>query len=208
MADDVTGDVLAEHGDAGPDPAAAVRWGSGLRAALRPSGELEDVMITAEQTYHLLRLVRADAGTVLVHLSVDRACGNLAQARRALGEVRFDAASPAAPQRIDRTPGTVATVGPSSSVVREQRSTTQAPTDLPVRAPRRPEPVPAQPVRHPGATLSAVPPPRRPVTPGTPAARPVPDTAPEQPVAVPTARGWSDDLYTMSRLLDGLRRMT
>ena len=107
VADGVTGDVLAEHGQAGPDPAAAVRWGTGLRTALRPSGELEDVMIAAEATYHLLRLVRADDRTVLVHVSVDRARGNLALARRALGDVRFDATTPAAPQRIEVTPASL-----------------------------------------------------------------------------------------------------
>lgn len=205
VADDVTGDVLAEHGRPGTDPAAAVRWGSRLRAALRPAGELEDVMITAEGTYHLLRLVRTDARTVLVHLSVDRARGNLAMARRALGAVRFDGTTPVAPQRKEETP--VTPVSAATAALADQPARAPQPTALPVRTPRRPEPLPEQPVRRPGATLSAVPPPRRPVM---PAIAPVPVAAtgpPEQPIAVPVARGWSDDLYTMGRLLDALRRM-
>ena len=200
VVDDVTGDVLAEHGRAGHDPAAAVRWGSGLRAALRPSGELEDVMITAEGTYHLLRPVSADSRTVLVHLCVDRASGNLALARRALGELRFDLSNHRAPQWIDETSGAVA----RASGTEEQRAGTHAPPALPVRTPRRPDPVPDRPVRRPGATLSAVPPPRRPVPPEAPA---VDDATVEPSVTVPVARGWSDDLYTMSRLLEALRRM-
>lgn len=213
VADDVTGDVLAEHGRPGPDPAAAVRWGSGLRAALRPVGELEDVMITAEGTYHLLRMVRADARTVLVHLSVDRAQGNLAMARRALGEVRFDGATTAAPQREAPVTAALAAqaVREAPAAVPEPRTPAPPAAALPVRTPRRPEPLPARPVRRPGATLSAVPPPRRPVAPPTvvsAAPLPAPESGPpEQPIAVPVARGWSDDLYTMGRLLDALRRM-
>lgn len=201
VADDVTGDVLAEHGRSDPDPAAAVRWGTGLRAALRSSGELEDVMITAEGTYHLLRLVHADSRTVLVHLSVDRIHGNLALARRALGEVRFDNATPVAPQRVEQAP--LAVVSAPAGLV-EQRAGGPAPAALPVRVPRRPEPLPGQPVRRSGAMLSAVPPPRRPVAPEIPAAGAAPA---EQSADVPAARGWSDDLYTMGRLLDALRRM-
>lgn len=208
VAEDVTGHVLAEHGRAGPDPAAAVRWGSGLRAALHASGGLEDVMITAAGTYHLLRLVRADSRTVLVLLSVDRVHGNLALARRVLGEVRFDVADPAVPQRTEATPLPVAPIAVAVPVKRAVAA--RAATALPVRTPRRPLPLPDQTVRRPGATLSAVPPPRRPVAPPAPivAAAPAAEEAPAgQPVSVPTARGWSDDLYTMSRLLDALRRM-
>lgn len=202
VADGVTGDVLAEHGQADPDPAAAVRWGTVLRTALRPSGELEDVMIAAEGTYHLLRLVRADDRALLVHVSVDRARGNLALARRALGDVRFDAATPAAPQAIEVTP---APHVPSSAAVPEQRAPVPPPAALPVRTPRRPDPIPERPARRPSASLSAVPPPRRPVLPAVAA---VAAPASEQPIDVPVARGWSDDLYTMGRLLDALRRMT
>lgn len=205
VADGVTGDVLAEHGRPGTDAAAAVRWGSGLRAALRPDGELEDVMITAEGTYHLLRLVRAPSRTVLVHLSVDRAQGNLALARRALGDVRVDDTAPVAPQRLEEASVTAAPA--ARSVVPDQRTPARPITSLPVRTPRRPEPVPEQPVRRPGATLSAVPPPRRPVAPVMASAPAAGGDPAEQPIAVPVARGWSDDLYTMSRLLDGLRRM-
>ncbi|WP_132426149.1 hypothetical protein [Pseudonocardia endophytica] len=205
MADDVTGDVLAEHGHPGPDPAAAVRWGSGLRAALRPDGELDDVMITTDGTYHLLRLVHTASRTVLVHLSVDRAHGNLALARRALGDLRLDGSVPVVPQRIDPVPARPVVRTPA--VVPEQRAPAPSPPVLPVRTPRKPEPRPAQAVRRPGATLSAVPPPRRPVAPATAPAPPVVDAAPEQPISVPIARGWSDDLYTMRRLLDALRRM-
>ncbi len=204
VADDVTGDVLAEHGRPGVDPAAAVRWGCGLRAALQHSGELEDVMITAEGTYHLLRRVRDGSRTLLVHVSVDRADGNLALARRTLGAIRLADLSPA-PEPVEPPRSEPVEARPSAARVPDQR----APAALPVRTPARP-------ARAPGASLSAVPPPRRPITPETiTQIRAEPATAapasgavgPAPPIAVPEARGWSDDLHTMRRLLDALRRM-
>lgn len=197
VADDVTGDVLAEHGRPGPDPAAAVRWGRGLRAALLPSGELEDVMITADATFHLLRRVRAGERTVIVHVSVDRARGNLALARRTLGAIRFiDEESPA-PQVIEHYPPAPA---PRVTAGTAPRATVpdRPKMPLPVRTPRRPEP--AAGARTVGALPSAIPAPRRPPAPVTPGGG-------TPPVDVPVARGWSDDLYTMGRLLDALRRM-
>ncbi|MFI9627178.1 hypothetical protein [Streptomyces sp. NPDC052042] len=64
-------------------PSAAEPYG----AADRPSSPVEDVIVTTRAGYHILRFVETTFdSSVVVHLWLDRAEGNLALARIRLGE--------------------------------------------------------------------------------------------------------------------------
>lgn len=205
IAERLTGTVLVEHGTRPEDADAAVLWGRFVTGSVTGAGHLEDIMITGARRYHLIRQVRPDGRTpLLVYLRLDRARGNLAQARRVLAALHVGGSDPvpaqALPpnqQRIDRAPDPVR---PTRRVPPGRAPAATAPA-----AGRSARPAPRPPTAAPPAS---VPLPRRPVAdaarpPAAPAAA-APGPSDREPT-VPGAR-WSDDLQTMRRLLDALRR--
>ncbi|WP_069743137.1 hypothetical protein [Streptomyces sp. EN23] len=69
-------------------PAFARLGAEGERTAVPPSTPVEDVIVTTHDGYHMLRFVEtAFDSSVFLHLWMDRSAGNLALARRRLGEL-------------------------------------------------------------------------------------------------------------------------
>ncbi|CAM5384606.1 MULTISPECIES: hypothetical protein [Streptomyces] len=69
-------------------PAFARLGAEGERTAEPPSTPVEDVIVTTHDGYHMLRFVEtAFDSSVFLHLWMDRSAGNLALARRRLGEL-------------------------------------------------------------------------------------------------------------------------
>jgi hypothetical protein len=179
---DVAGPVSAASGDLLSCGAEAARF-------LAAAGDgLDDLMVTSRRAYHLVRQVESGLPEpVLVYLCLDRGRGNLALARRELAATRLgeraDVPAQALPPVAERT-------GAAPTVAVPPAPATAPPAAGPPAA-RRPSPVPR------GGGRVAVPLPRR-----SPAALPPP--APPRPRV---GAGWSDDVGTMRRLLDGLRRL-
>ena len=182
IADAATRTILAERGVGDVDPVTVLGWGDSVVAGLADGDEpdaLDDLIVTAARSYHLLRLARASAvhPPLLVYVCLDRARSNLALARRALSSVVAD--------RLDNAPA----------------SAEQVPAPPPATPPVVPAPpaaaVPAAP--RPASPPVAVPLPRR-----SPA--PVQAAAPVPP-ARSTGPRWADDVSTMRRLLAGLRTL-
>jgi hypothetical protein len=194
VSDDVSSSVASASG-------AVLSWGADAARFLDTvaGDDLEDLMVTSRRAYHLVRQVEIRAETadraagaqrMLVYLCLDRARGNLAMARRQLAATRLGAPVTVPPQA--RSPAV------------ERGGAAPAPAagagGPPVPRPRAAAAAHGPP---PSVTAPVVPLPRR-----TPASLP-PPPAPAQPVqAVPVAgRRWADDVGTMRRLLDGLRRL-
>ncbi|MFB8143430.1 hypothetical protein [Streptomyces parvus] len=69
-------------------PAFARLGAEGEQPAESPSTPVEDVIVTTHDGYHMLRFVEtAFDSSVFLHLWLDRSAGNLALARRRLGEL-------------------------------------------------------------------------------------------------------------------------
>ncbi|UCA48654.1 hypothetical protein LEL86_04870 [Streptomyces sp. WA6-1-16] len=69
-------------------PAFARHGTEGEQTAEPPSTPVEDVIVTTHDGYHMLRFVEtAFDSSVFLHLWLDRSAGNLALARRRLGEL-------------------------------------------------------------------------------------------------------------------------
>lgn len=95
-ADPVSGVVLGEFsrtGDVESDRAvngAVLGWGRHMTALLTSgSAGVEDVMLTTDRSFHILRQVAANVagGRILVYCRLDRGRANLAVARRALAAI-------------------------------------------------------------------------------------------------------------------------
>ena len=118
------GQVLAEAGRSGVEARAAVRFlGGVVRTALGafgadPDDRLDDLIVTSRRCYDLARQVGASgtASTPLLYLQVDRARGNLAQARQRLAA--FDRPAAAPPPRVPDAvpPGPVAALAADGQI--------------------------------------------------------------------------------------------
>ncbi|MGD9525511.1 hypothetical protein [Pseudonocardia sp.] len=189
-------------------------------------GDLEDVMITSERLFHVLRQVDvAGSGPVLVYVRLRRGHGNPATCRRELAsaELRDSVAAACGPPRPAAIPGAMA----GNGTVAPRLDTGSHPALPAVEPPRRPAPPrTSRPAAADGPATTRLPAPR-----ATPASRGVPSpAAPELPrrvrgshlVGVPDPvdrsgrppatsgvlqQGWAKDGRTLRRLLAGLRRL-
>lgn len=189
-----TGRVLAETDRSRPEPAApdtVLTWSrrtiSGLTAAA--DHQLDDIMITADRSYHLVRQVPAPAvsGTVLLYLCLDRSTANLAVARREL-------AAPGLRERLLAHPAPTGSGSPTPAA--PPRPQAPAPAGDPT-------PIPTADQRSPAADA-----PRRCLPKRTPAAERIPRPLPAAADAPPVLQqNWADDVDTMSRLVRALRKI-
>jgi hypothetical protein len=185
IADAASRSILAERGDGDVDPAAVLGWGGSVTAGLAGADDpevLDDLIVTARRSYHLVRWARISARRpVLVYVCLDRSRSNLALARRALAVVVADRLD-TAPNSADSVPGWIPQPGPAPP------------------APPVPRTLPGP--RHgaePAAPPAALPLPRR---------RPAPvQAAAPAPPAPSTGPRWAHDVGTMRRLVAGLQAL-
>jgi hypothetical protein len=193
IADAATRSILAERGDGDVDPAAVLGWGGSVTAGLAGADEpevLDDLIVTARRSYHLVRWARSSARRpLLVYVCLERSRANLALARRALAVVVADRLD-TAPTSGDPVPGWIPQPGPAPP------------------APPVPRALPGP--RH-GAGPAA---PAAPVAPAAPAALPLPRRRPAPvqaaapaPPAPSTGPRWAHDVGTMRRLVAGLQAL-
>jgi hypothetical protein len=96
VVDERSGALLAESGSAGSDTplTALLTWAR--RTTARPGpGDLDDLVVTTDRAFHVLRRRTAGGGPVWTYLRVDRSRGNLALARRAAATAAAPARPPA-----------------------------------------------------------------------------------------------------------------
>lgn len=140
VVDERSGALLAESGPVGSDTplTALLTWAR--RTTARPGpGDLDDLVVTTDRAFHVLRRRTADGAPVWTYLRVDRSRGNLALARRA-------AATAGAPAPV--RPPASRPVGLRSGLPK------RPPTALPA-APRAAGPHPRRPSTAPAAALPA-----------------------------------------------------
>jgi len=190
VADPVQGKVLEEaglqSGAQSETSLAVLGWGAGAEVFLRRSGsdELDDLIVTTQAAYHLVRPLEADADQpLLVYLRVDRKRGNLALARRGLATAR---------------PATAPSGGGSTTSDRPARLPAQRHPEAPARqeaARQVPAAVGALPRRQPLAL---------------PVPRPPPSPQPRKAATdavLPAGARWHTDTRTLDRVLQALRRL-
>jgi hypothetical protein len=176
--DERSGGLLAESGAVGSGAAltAMLTWARRTAALPGPDG-LDDLVVTTDRAFHVIRLASVSGVPVWAYLRVDRKRGNLALARRAgaaAARPRPSASRPAA-----RSGGTRPALPRRPSTALPKRP----PTALPAPC---------------GATATR-PPSARPATTEV-------ETAVRAALPAP-ACGWSADTATLHRLLAGLRQL-
>jgi hypothetical protein len=84
VVDERSGALLAESGSAGSGTPLTALLAWARRTTARPGpGDLDDLVVTTDRAFHVLRRRTAGGGPVWTYLRVDRSRGNLALARRA-----------------------------------------------------------------------------------------------------------------------------
>ncbi|WP_130288098.1 hypothetical protein [Pseudonocardia sediminis] len=191
---------MDEYGVRPPEAAPVIAWGRVVADSPALRGDLEDLMISGERHYHLLRRIRSgDGAALLVYLCLDRARANLAQARLALSTLRPDTPGAVPPQALPPVQESITERAPVLARLPMRNPGTHSGRPAVALAPAS-RAAPSAPVRPaPGAPAGAVPLPRQPDAGG-----PSRDAVEREPAP---AGGWSTDLHTMRRLLDALRRL-
>ncbi|PVZ11721.1 hypothetical protein [Actinomycetospora cinnamomea] len=225
------GRVLAEIGaDEGGATAAVLAWGHRAGAVATDRGRtLEDLIVTTDVAYHLVRAVGGVADGPWVYLRVRRDEGNLALARRRLAAITTAAPAGATPAP-DPSPAVRSSSGPVGVPFprRTPAATPAVPAvpSVPAAPPSRASPPAASPAPAPWArppagrttavpvAVPALPAPRAPAGPAAVvAARPQP---PAEPARLPTTmrdsagvltQRWRTDPETLRRVLAGLLRL-
>jgi len=176
--DDRSGALLAESGAVGSGAALAALLAWARRAAALPGPDgLDDLVVTTDRAFHVIRLGTVAGVPVWAYLRVDRKRGNLALARRA-GAVAARPRPPASRPGA-RSDGTRPALPRRPATALPKRPPTALPAPRGAAAPR---------------PLSV-----------RPAATEV-ETAVRAALPAP-ASGWSADPATLHRLLAGLRQL-
>jgi hypothetical protein len=218
------GHVLAEIGaDEGAAAAAVLAWGRRAVAVATDRGRtLDDLIVTTDAAYHLVRAIGGLVDGPWIYLRVRRDGGNLALARRQLAAITTAASAPAPPAVRSsrgsagvpiprRNPATTPALPAAASVPTAPPSRASPPAASPAPVPwARP---PAERTTATPVAVPALPAPRSPAGPAAMPARPQPPAEPARrrtsvrdSAGVLTQR-WRTDPETLRRVLAGLLRL-